>query len=43
MVRTELTASGRTTYNFDANGNETGNSAGINLSYKPEKPDDGHQ
>jgi YD repeat-containing protein len=29
----ELTAAGSTTYSFDANGNETGNSAGLSLAY----------
>jgi RHS repeat-associated protein len=29
----ELTAAGSTTYSFDANGNETGSSAGLSLSY----------
>jgi RHS repeat-associated protein len=31
----ELTQAGPTTYSFDANGNETGNSAGLTLSYNP--------
>ncbi len=29
----ELTAAGSTTYSYDANGNLTGNSAGLSLSY----------
>ena len=29
----ELTAAGSTTYSFDGNGNETGDSAGLSLSY----------